>query len=420
VAIIDTGILPNHEDIVGSPNLVPGYDMISDPFTAHDGDGRDVDPTDPGDAVAPGECSPTDPGGGDSWHGTHVAGTVGVGNTDNGVGVAGVNWATKVQAVRVLGKCGGTTADIVDAIRWAAGLSVPGVPNNSTPARVINMSLGGQPGFPCSGNPATQSAINDAVGAGAVVVVAAGNDAVDAATVSPASCENVITVAASDYRGHLASRYSNFGETIEIMAPGGDVRRDDNGDQKPDGVLSMVKGGYAYYNGTSMAAPHVSGVAALYMAEDPEMQLPGQVLARLKNDAILRNSTQCPNPCGAGLLSAFKKETEPINGDKELMVIPALPPPTGDSISQGGEKDWFTFSVATQGQHKIETFGGTDVKMALFGPGNKTTKIANDDDSGQGYNAKISTLLAPGTYFVEVQHFSPTGTGKYSIAVQAE
>lgn len=159
------------------------------------------------------------------------------------------------MAVRVLGKCGGTTTDINDGIRWAAGLDVPGAPANPHPARVINLNLGTPPGVPCSDDPATQSAIRDAVAAGALVVIAAGNDAVDAASVTPASCDEGLTVAASDYRGHLVTRYSNFGSDVKILAPRGDLRRDDNGDSQPDGVLSMVKGGYAYFNGTSMAAP---------------------------------------------------------------------------------------------------------------------------------------------------------------------
>ena len=125
VAVIDTGILPAHPDIVGSPNLVAGYDMIINPFTANDGDGRDNDPTDPGDAVAADECGPGDPAEPSSWHGSHVAGTIGVGTSNNNVGVAGANWHARVQAVRVLGKCGGTIADINDGIRWAAGLPVP-------------------------------------------------------------------------------------------------------------------------------------------------------------------------------------------------------------------------------------------------------------------------------------------------------
>ncbi len=314
VAVVDTGILPNHPDIQGSPNVVPGYDMISDAFISNDGGGRDSDSTDPGDAAAAGECYPGSPALPDSWHGTHVAGTIGAGHTNNGIGVAGINWNVKVQAVRVLGKCGGTTADINDGIRWAAGLSVPGVPANPTPAKVINMSLGTPPGNPCSMSPSTQSAINDAIAMGATVVVAAGNDATDASQVFPASCNNVITVAAGDARGYLATRYSNYGSTVEIMAPGGDVRRDDNGDGRPDGVLSLVHpnaGTYAYYNGTSMAAPHVAGVAALILAQQPSL-VSSQVLAHLQANALPRTAAQCPQPCGAGLLSA---------------VAPGAPPP---------------------------------------------------------------------------------------------
>jgi len=302
IAVIDTGILPNHPDVTASMNLLPGFDMISNAFIANDGDGRDADPTDTGDATTAGECFPGSQPSGSSWHGTHVAGTTGVGGTNNGIGVAGVNWRTSVQAIRVLGKCGGTIADINDAIRWAAGLNVPGTINNPTPAKVINMSLGG--GGACASSPATQSAIDDAVAAGTTVVVAAGNSAQDAANFNPASCDGVITVAAADARGRLVTRYSNFGASVEIMAPGGDVQRDDNGDGNPDGVLSMVDGGYAFYNGTSMAAPHVAGVAALLLARDPTLT-PDQVSDRLQASALPRDSVQCPRDCGAGLLNAL-------------------------------------------------------------------------------------------------------------------
>jgi serine protease len=303
VAVLDTGILPAEADIAGSPNLAPGYDMISDPFIANDGDGRDSDPTDPGDGVAAGECGPNAPPVDEdaSWHGSHVAGTIGVVNTNNGVGVAGANWFVTTVPVRVLGKCGGTNADINDGIRWAAGLPVPGVPANPNPARVINMSLGAP--VPCTQAPSLQAAINDAVAAGTVVVVAAGNDAIDVAGDLPGGCDNVVAVAASDARGHLVTRYSNFGQRIDILAPGGDLARNDNGDQHPDGVLSTVQGGYALFNGTSMAAPHTAGVAALMLAVDPALT-PAEIEAQIKANAIPRNSTQCPRPCGAGLLNA--------------------------------------------------------------------------------------------------------------------
>jgi serine protease len=358
VSILDTGILPNHTDIAGSGNLVAGFDMISNPSTGNDGDGRDPDPTDPGDACAP---QP------DSWHGTHVAGTVGVGNTDNGVGVAGVNWNVSVQAVRVLGVCGGSIADINDGIRWAAGLLVPGVPNNPTPARVISMSLGGRGN--CSLSPSTQSAINDAVAAGAAVVVAAGNEASDADGFLPASCNNVITVAASDFRGHLVSRYSNFGNTVEIMAPGGDVNRDDNGDGNPDGVLSMVQGGYAHYNGTSMSTPHVSGVLALWLADDPSLT-PAQMLAELQAAAIPRSGTECPRPCGAGLLNAIR-----ATGPLPLTVTLVL----GDGTLRNGQTTNATATVRQGGVPQsgvTVAFASNNTGVATVSPASAVTNAS--------------------------------------------
>jgi len=351
VSILDTGILPDHPDISRSSNLIPGYDMISDAGRGNDGDGRDSDPTDPGDA-----CPPQP----DSWHGTHVAGTVGVGNTDNATGVAGINWNVSVQAVRVLGVCGGTIADINDGIRWAAGLAVPGVPDNPTPARVINMSLGGRGA--CSISPSTQSAINDAVAAGAAVAVAAGNEASDASGFFPASCDNVITVAASDARGYLVSRYSNYGETVEIMAPGGDVNRDDTGDGNPDGVLSMVRGGYAYYNGTSMAAPHVAGVLALWLAKDSTLT-PAQLLAKLEDSALPRSATECPRPCGAGLLNALGTLPPPT-----LMVTVRLDP---DKKLKNGETTTAVATVMLDGvpqAGKTVAFSSVDPSVATVSP----------------------------------------------------
>ncbi len=392
VAVIDTGILPNHPDIQGSSNLVAGYDMISDAFIGNDGGGRDSDPTDPGDAVAAGECYSGSPALPDSWHGTHVSGTIGAGQTNNGIGVAGINWNVKVQAVRVLGKCGGTTADINDGIRWAAGLSVPGVPANPTPAKVINMSLGTPPGNPCTMSPSTQSAINDAVAMGATVVVAAGNDATDASRVFPASCNNVITVAASDFRGYLATRYSNFGSTVEIMAPGGDVRRDDNGDGRPDGVLSLVHpnaGTYAYYNGTSMAAPHVAGVAALMLAQQPSL-LPSQVLANLQANALPRTAAQCPQPCGAGILSA---------------VAPGAPLPQPLAVSlrlgsndlQTGESTTATATVTQNGAPvagKSVTFNTGNANVARVAPATAVTAANGQAQSAVKGESKGETTVS--------------------------
>ncbi len=402
VAVIDTGILPNHPDIVGSPNLVPGFDMISDPFMANDGDGRDPDPTDPGDAVNTGECGngwPPFPQP-NSWHGTHVAGTIGVGKTNNRVGVAGVNWNVKVQPVRVLGKCGGTSADIADAIRWAAGLPVPGVPNNTNKARVINMSLGGEGA--CSNDPAEQSAINDVVAQGVTVVVAAGNSAEDASLSTPAGCNNVIAVAANDFRGNLVTRYSNFGPAVAIMAPGGDIQRDDNGDGNPDGVLSMVSpadGTYAYYNGTSMASPHVAGVAALLLSCEPALT-PAQVLARLKSTALPRTAEQCPNGCGAGLLNAAAAIGSCAVSVGQLSVTLA---PTRVNLSQTGDQKTITATVTRLGTPKAGetvTFSSDDNSIATVAPASANTDIngkAQATVTAQNKGATQARASATGT-----------------------
>lgn len=399
VAVIDTGILPNHEDIAGSPNLLPGFDMVSDPAVANDGDGRDNDPTDTGDAVAANECFPGSRAFPSSWHGTHVAGIVGVGKTDNNLGIAGVNWNVKVVAVRVLGKCGGSMSDINDGIRWAAGLQVPGVPINPNPAKVINMSLGGE--SPCSQSPATQSAINDAVQAGAVVVVAAGNESQDAAGFVPASCTNVITVAASDRRGQLASRYSNFGSRINIVAPGGDVDQDDDHDGAPDGILSMVKGGYELYNGTSMAAPHVAGVAALLLAEDSSRK-PVDILNLLKSRAA---PMHCPpaSPCGtAGLLTAS------VSGPSGPPTLPPQPPQpvvtinakvSAARVNVGSTVDLTATVLLSNGApapNSSVAFSSNDSSIATVAPASAQT-----DATGRA-TAKV-TARAEGTVQVNAQ-----------------
>ena len=240
IALIDTGIRP-HVDLAG--RTVPGYDFIGDVTTANDGDGRDADPSDPGDYGCNGSTS--------TWHGTHVAGTLGAAS-NNGIGVAGVNWVSKILVARALGRCGGYTSDIVDAMRWAAGIAVVGVPANANPARVENMSLGGS--GTCSNS--FQSAVNDVLARGTVVVVAAGNENADVATSSPANCSGVIAVAATTRAGGKAS-FSNFGSKVTIAAPGVGILSTLNSGSTTPGADS-----YASYSGTSMATPHVAGVVS--------------------------------------------------------------------------------------------------------------------------------------------------------------
>lgn len=296
VAVIDTGYRP-HADLAA--NIVGGYDFISDTFVSNDGDGRDGDATDPGDANEPNECYRRDPGSTSSWHGTHVAGTIAA-VTNNGVGVAGVAFGAKVLPLRVLGKCGGYTSDIADAIVWASGGHVEGVPDNSHIARVINMSLGGS--GKCDA--LSQSAINTARANGTVVAVAAGNENTDARKSSPANCTGVITVAAVNRSGGKAY-YSNTGSVVDVAAPGGAQ----NSETDPNGILSTLNDGlvtpggdsYAFYQGTSMATPHVAAVAALVLSKNPSLT-PDEVETLLRT--TVRAFPAACNRCGAGIVDA--------------------------------------------------------------------------------------------------------------------
>lgn len=314
VAVIDTGVLP-HADI-DTGRILPGYDFISgldtngdgtedDFFTANDGNGRDADPTDPGDWVSADdrklhpECEVAD----SSWHGTHIAGTIGA-STDNATGVAGIDWRARLLPVRVLGKCGGLLSDIVDALYWSAGLPVANVPANPNAARVLNLSLSGAGPCPLS----LQGAFSAIHAAGATVVVAAGNNAGSAGSYFPGNCSGVITVAATDRQGQRAS-YTNTGSVVTLSAPGGDPAVD-------TGILSLSNSGttvpgadgYAFAAGTSMAAAHVSGLVALMRAANP-----GLTGAETR-DALRATATPFPQygdgydcalaTCGAGIARA--------------------------------------------------------------------------------------------------------------------
>jgi serine protease len=292
VAIIDTGYVA-HPEI--ADRIVDQWDFISDPANAADGDGRDGDATDTGDSTDQSSA----------LHGTHVAGIIAA-KTDNGVGVAGVDWRCNLVIARALGVSHGTgvDSDISDAIRWAAGIHVDGAKDNTHPADVINMSFGGT-----GTSQSMQDAIHDAIAAGAIVVAAAGNLGVDAKDDSPAGLDGVITVGAVDQTGAMAT-YSNFGSVVALMAPGGSPNRDP-ATGAPMGVLStieLVGSGftYTYYAGTSQATPFVSGAVSLMRAVHPHMSA---AEAKLILTMTANPSGKCASPvdptvqgCGAGLL----------------------------------------------------------------------------------------------------------------------
>jgi serine protease len=314
VAVLDTGILP-HEDI-DELRVLPGYDFFSDVTRDNDGEsGRDSDPTDPGDAVAADECGAGEPAENSSWHGLIASGIL-MATADNALGVAGVDHRVRLLPVRVSGKCGAWSSDIFEAMRWAAGLPETGVPSNPTPAHVINLSLAYD--RPCGDF--EQSIINEVIARGAVVVAAAGNEAIDVANVSPASCNGVITVAASDQAGARAS-FTNVGAAVDITAPGVSILTTYN-----LGTTDPAADWYAFVSGTSFSTPQVAGVLALMRADRPDATVDQLRQALLAGAKPFPDSSCNTSLCGAGLLDA----------EGAILALRGLPASTGGGGGGGG------------------------------------------------------------------------------------
>jgi serine protease len=298
IALLDTGILP-HEDL-DPARVLAGYDFISVNAISNDSNGRDPYPTDPGDAVAANECGAGEPAEDSSWHGLHLAGIM-TATADNAVGGTGINHLSRLLPVRVLGKCGGSFSDILDGILWSAGLPVSGVPTNTTPAKVINLSFAGTG----SCNSAVQDAIDRVVAAGSIVVAAAGNgDGTDIANVFPAGCNNVIAVAATDRSGAVAS-YSNIGSRVLLSAPGGDgVFTNGIYSTHNTGLTSAGADSYTYFTGTSVASAQVSAAVSLILSLKPALTL-NDVRQILSQTAQPYTGGCLAGNCGAGRLDLF-------------------------------------------------------------------------------------------------------------------
>jgi serine protease len=414
VAVIDTGYVA-HSDLAA--NIVGGYDFISDTAVSVDGNGRDSNPADPGDWYNDNECGQGIPASTSSWHGTHVAGTIAAA-TNNGKGVAGIAYGAKISPVRVLGKCGGYDSDIIDAITWASGGTVSGVPANTNVAKVINMSLGG--GGACSS--ATQSAINGAVNRGTSVVVAAGNENTNASSSSPANCSNVITVAATNRAGSRAS-YSNYGTVVDISAPGGETRT-----TTANGILSTLNSGtktpsgenYTYYQGTSMATPHVAGLAALMKSANSALT-PAQIESAIKANARALPGT-CSGGCGAGLADAAKTvqavkggtSTGTTFSSTTAVAIPDNGAAIESPISVTG-RSGNAPSALQVGVDITHTYRG-DLVIDLIAPDGSAYRLkaaASDsaDNVNTTYTVNASSEVANGTWKLRVQDTAAQDTG---------
>ncbi|HMN74774.1 MAG TPA: S8 family serine peptidase [Burkholderiaceae bacterium] len=370
VAVLDTGVRFDHADL--KTKLLPGYDMISDPVIAGDGDGRDADPSDPGDYVSAADkaahpstfdgCDISD----SSWHGTQTASLVGAA-TGNGIGMASIGRNVRVLPLRVLGKCGGYDSDIQAAMRWAAGLDVPGVPANPTPAAVISMSLGSDGG--CSSS--YVSVVGEVTAAGVLVVAAAGNSA-GRAVGTPANCPGVLAVGGLRHAGTKVG-YSDLGPQVAISAPAGNcvnlgsdepclypiITALNAGKTTPVANSSIYSDAWNYAAGTSFAAPLVAGTAALMVSARPALR-PADLRSLLQSSARTFPKTggdngdgsvvpvctapgdfdqlQCyctTSTCGAGMLdagAALKAAAATDSVVARIGVSPATPSP-GQTIT---------------------------------------------------------------------------------------
>ncbi|NUZ04704.1 S8 family serine peptidase [Piscinibacter koreensis] len=454
VAVLDTGIRFDHSDfrtVANGGNLLPGYDMVADDRTAADGQpGRDADASDPGDGVTQAEansipgCSSTDVGP-SSWHGTQTAGLIGA-LTDNGVGIASVGRNVRVLPVRVLGKCGGFDSDIVAAMRWAAGLNVPGVPANPNRAHVINLSLGG------AGSCGTvySQAMAEINAVGTVVVAAAGNSAGRAVS-DPANCPNIIAVGGLRHVGTKVG-FSDLGPEIAISAPGGNcvntasaapclypiMTTSNSGTIQPvaGAAGSAFSDAFGYSVGTSFSAPLVAGTVGLMKSVSPTIT-PAQVRTALQSTARpfpttgAENSpgepapTACRAPgntdqlqcycttstCGAGMLDTRAAVAavggvasvqarvslatqSPVAGQPVTLSAAGSVVPSGRSIVS------YRWEIDSSGGIVSGFVGATDgptVSLTPTGPGTFSVRLTTTDDQGQSSSDILTVTVGEGS-----------------------
>lgn len=426
VAVLDTGIT-THPDLDESLASA-GYDFISDAeVSGRATDDRVAGGMDLGDWTTTGECSTGSTAEDSSWHGTHVSGTIAE-LTNNGTGMAGIAHDAKVLPVRVLGHCGGYTSDIADAIEWASGGSVAGVPDNPNPAQVINMSLGGS--GVCSADDVTGKAIADAVARGTVVVVAAGNNGADAASYSPASCPGVITVASNGITGKRAF-YSNYGSAVTLSAPGGGVYANDasSGQQVNNGFVwssvnlgTTVPGdpGYGGMAGTSQATPHVTGTVAMIFGAEAAagvtLSTPAQIKSILTNSARAFPVTE-DHPIGAGIVDAAAAVNMAVNGaggggggggDDGTGAMPLTEGSLlGSQSGDAGSSKLYSLTVPAGARNlSLRSFGGTGDVTMFVKAGAVPAADGGDADTTSARPGNTETVViahpAAATYYIRM------------------
>jgi serine protease len=400
VAVVDTGVLSDHPDL--APNLVAGYDFISDPLNANDGDGIDSNPYDAGDSVSSENSS---------YHGSHVGSTIAAA-TNNEVGIAGVGYNVQHMPIRVLGKNGGSIYDIYNGVLYAAGL-----PNSSgtipdKPADVINMSLGGY-----NSSQAIQDIINKVTSQGVIIIAAAGNENTSLLSF-PASYENVISVSATDFN-NVKAPYSNFGSFIDVAAPGGNKSEDINNDGHSDGVLGAYKDDnnnqltYDFYEGTSMAAPHVAGVAALMKSVRPQLtQSEFELLLRAGFLTLDTGDLGRDDLYGYGLIDAEKAVIAARDFD-DLKFEDSIVEISTDRVA-------LSFSQST-GQFSVNISGFTALSITdITSTGNFFTVndiVVREDGSGL-FEVRLNNDVATGNYEGSIT-LTDSNSETYTVSVTA-
>ena len=378
IAVLDSGLQRQGE--MNSERMLAGYDFVKNSVRANDGNGRDNDSADPGDWVDANDLAayseifgkdPKNPCNVEhsSWHGTTIAAILAA-PSNNGQGVASVNWAGRVLPVRVAGKCGAEIADIVDGMLWAVGLRACAqadssgvcqayVPDNPSPARILNLSLGNNVSCDTADTDADaaataklyQETISVLKARGALLIAAAGNERVGA--MRPASCPDVISVGALNRDGFKAT-YSNWGGKISLATVGGDIGGACGAvlgkDNLDDGGLVTIgnngktgPGDAALIGamGSSFSAPIVAGVASLMLAVNPNLSFQElhdglikttrpHILVPKLGDCAKGNEGRCQcttSTCGAGILDAAQALTyaqSPMAWVKPIVSTPTL------------------------------------------------------------------------------------------------
>lgn len=392
VAVVDTGIHSAHPELHGQ--LVPGYDFIADIGISRDGDGLDPDPEDPGDSDIVGESS---------WHGTHVAGIIAA-LDNNGEGIAGAAPGVKVMPLRAVGFGGADSYDVMQAVRYAAGLDNDSGTVPSRPADIVNLSLGGG-----SYSESSQQLFEELYDLGVITVAAGGNEATTE-PFYPAAYNQVLSVGATDLDGDPAP-YTNFGQFIDLAAPGGDLAQDRDTDGHPDGMLSLsvaenVDTGrspsYVFSHGTSAAAPVAASILALMKSVYPDLSQ-ADVFGLLRSGALTGNDAHS-GPLGYGVINAPRAVEAALNLNAGVATTSLVANP-GD-LQIGSLQNHRDFSIGLTGDDTLA------VDRIIPSAGWLSVTAVNIDGNGLGEYAVLvdRSGLAAGTYQAQLDLHASDGS----------